>query len=363
MNYVIDKTSDKPAYEQLYLLLRRDIVGGVFPYGGKMPSKRLLASETDTSVITTKHCYDLLCEEGYICAKERSGYYVIYRENELYRTAVKDTSSKGATKKERRQLADASLSLSFPLFAKTMRKVISECGEDLLLKTENSGSLRLREALAAYLKRSRGMSVLPSNIIIGAGTEYLYLMVAQLIGAGECVAIEDPSYEKIELVYEANGICCEKLPMGNEGIPSGALSKAKAKYLHITPFNSFPSGITATAGKRMEYIRWAMERDGIIIEDDYDSEFTISSKAKDTVYGMDPDGRVIYMNTFNRTIAPSMRIGYMILPDSLMEAYTERLGFYSCTVPVFEQYVIAEFIDSGNFERHINRVRRRIRRE
>ena len=200
----------------------------------------------------------------------------------------------------------------------------------------------------------------PEQIVVGSGAEYLYGLVVQLLGRGERCALEDPSYEKIRLVYEANGAHCEKLPLGADGIESAALDACTARVLHVTPFHSSPSGVTATAAKRREYARWARERDAYIIEDDYDAEFSALLKPVETVFSLAPE-RVIYMNTFTKTIAPAMRMGYMVLPEGLMARFEEQLGFYSCTVPVFEQYVLAEFIRSGELERYINRRRRALR--
>jgi GntR family transcriptional regulator/MocR family aminotransferase len=173
--------------------------------------------------------------------------------------------------------------------------------------------------------------------------------------------VEDPCYDKIRAVYRANGVTCEPLRMGKDGILSAQLSESRANVLHVTPFHSYPSGITADASKRREYLAFAKERDAIVIEDDFDSELTVSRKQEDTLFSLCDEGRVIYLNTFTATLAPSMRIGYMVLSPVLMEAFLEKLGFYSCTVPVFEQYVLAELIDGGDFERHINRIRRRRR--
>ncbi len=149
--------------------------------------------------------------------------------------------------------------------------------------------------------------------------------------------------------------------MASDGISSAELEKTKADVLHVTPFNSYPSGVTADISKKLEYLRWAKKRGGILIEDNYDSELTVSRKVEEPLFSMDRDVNVIYLNTFSRTLAPSMRIGYMILPDSLVDEFNEKLGFYSCTVPSFDQYVMAELLKSGDFERHINRVRRKKR--
>ena len=181
------------------------------------------------------------------------------------------------------------------------------------------------------------------------------------MGQDKIYGLENPSYEKIHSVYKANGAKCDLLKLGKDGIHTSQLAKTKASVLHITPFRSFPSGVTASASKRNEYIKWATDRNAVIIEDDFNSEFTVSTKNEDTVFSLEPTRSVIYVNTFTKTIAPSMRIGYMVLPKELVNPFFEKMGFYSCTVPVFEQYVLAEFITKGDFERHINRTRRKLR--
>jgi len=249
----------------------------------------------------------------------------------------------------------------FSVLAKTMRNVIAKYGENILIKSPNAGCSELRKAISHYLARGKGMHVSHNQIVIGSGAEYLYGLIVQFLGRDKIYALENPSYEKIHSVYRANGAKCDLLKLGKDGILTAQLAKTKASVLHITPFRSFPSGITASASKRNEYIRWATDRNGVIIEDDFNSEFTVSTKNEDTVFSLEPTRSVIYVNTFTKTIAPSMRIGYMVLPQTLVKPFFEKMGFYSCTVPVFEQYVLAEFICSGDFERHINRTRRKLR--
>ena len=354
MKYTIDKALKTSAYMQLYTLFRQDIVNGVYEFGTKLPSKRLVAAETGVSVITVEHAYSLLCDEGYAESRERSGYFVVYSAGECfpvseqYRKEIKENYH--------------NVSTEFPLsvYAKTVRRVLAEYGDAIFIKSPNNGCQSLRSAVASYLARSRGISVDPSQIIIGSGAEYLYSLVVQMLGRDKIYAIEDPSYEKIRKVYKANGVSCDMLKMGSDGIKSSALEKTKAGVLHVTPFNSFPSGVTATASKRNEYIRWAKNRNGYLVEDDFDSEFTVSMKTADTLFALEPD-RTIYMNTFSKTVAPSLRVGYMVLPESLKQSFEETVGFYACTVPVLDQFILAELIENGDFERHINRVRRKRR--
>lgn len=359
MKYSINQNTNKAAYMQLYEQLRKDIVEGAYPFGTKMPSKRLLAEESDVSVITVEHAYSILCDEGYVEARQRSGYFVIYRENDFISTAD-STYSETA-----HNITSTSSDSQFPfsVLSKTMRKVLLDYGESILVKSPNHGCMELRGAICAYLARSSGINVSPQQIIIGSGAEYLYSLIVQLLGKNRIFALENPSYEQILRVYRANGVECDMLKMGRDGIRSEELERTEASVLHITPFNSFPSGVTARATKRYEYINWAEKRNGYIIEDNYDSELTVSTKSEDTVFSLAKNNKVIYINTFSRTIAPSFRVGYMVLPKQLAEEFENKLGFYSCTVPVFEQFVLAELINNGDFERNINRIRRQRRKQ
>jgi len=357
MNYHIQSNTAKSAYLQLYEQLRRDITNGSFPFGTKLPSKRLMAEELGISVITVEHAYNILCDEGYVEARQRSGYYAAYRQGDLL--AFPEEPAEHFPKP-----APNSSHAPFPFsqLARTMRRVLQDYGEQILVKSPNHGCQELRSAISAYLRRSCGMEVSPRQIIIGSGAEYLYGLVLQLLGNNIPYALEDPSYPQIRRVYEANHTACRMLKMGNDGILSSELSATDAGVLHVTPFHSYPSGITASASKRWEYLDWAKRMNGYIVEDNFDSELTVSAKNEDTLFSLSADGRVIYLNTFSRTIAPSMRVGYLVLPETLLDRFEENLGFYSCTVPVFEQYVLASLISDGSFERHINRIRRKRRK-
>lgn len=359
MKYRINEKSGAPAYIQLYQSLRSDIVSGFFPYGAKLPSKRLLSEECGVSVITIEHAYAILSDEGYIRARERSGYYVIYRAGDFV-SSMENPPGEGAAQMHVHSFKSA---FPFSVLSRAMRRVLAEYGESILVKSPNHGLPALRRAICAYLARSAGITVRPEQIIIGSGAEYLYGLIVQLLGNGHIFALENPSYDKIRRVYQALNVTCELLKMGPDGIRTCELEKSEATVLHITPFNSFPSAVTASASKRAEYLMWAKKRNGFIIEDNYDSELSISSKHEDALFSLANDDNVIYVNTFSRTIAPSMRAGYMVLPESLLREFESRLGFYSCTVPVFEQYVLSELIENGDFERHINRMRRNRRKQ
>ena len=344
------------AYLRLYREIREEILRGLRPYGEKLPSKRVTAEAYGLSLATVQHAYEILCDEGYVNARERSGYYVAYHPAEVLMEAsvpeLPVRTHHGTNPDE---------ALSPGVYARLMRRVLSEYGGRVLLRSPNNGCPELREALAAYLAVNRGIGIPADRIVIGSGAEYLYGQIVQLLGRDRVYAHEDPCYERIRQVYAAQGVRCDALRMGEDGIRSEALAVTKASVLHVTPFHSWPTGITASASKRREYIRWAQERQAIIIEDDFDSEFSASTKTEDTLFAQDREGRVIYLNTFSKTVAPGIRVGYMALPESLAERYRRELGFYSCTVPVAEQLLLAELIRSGEFVRHINRIRRRRR--
>ena len=361
MNYFIDKASQIPSYIQLYTQVREDIIKGIFPYGSKLPSKRVVADEVKVSTVTVEHAYNLLCDEGYIESKERSGYFVIFCvEDGFYSAAAKSTKTVHHTTEAN---YPPSAEFPFSVLAKTMRNVISDYGKVILERSDNAGCVELRDAICGYLARSRGICVESEQIVIGAGSEYLYNLIVGLMGRDKVYAIESPSYKKIEQVYSSAGVQLEKLHLNHDGIDTLALNGSTANVLHISPYRSYPSGVTASASKRHEYLRWADKGNRFIIEDDFESEFSVSSKPEETLFTQAVNENVIYMNSFSKTVSPSFRVGYMVLPKSLAYEFCNKLGFYSCTVPSYIQFVLAELISNGDFERHVNRVRRNKRKE
>ncbi|MBR4309338.1 MAG: PLP-dependent aminotransferase family protein [Oscillospiraceae bacterium] len=357
MKYNIRWEQSSPAYLQLYTQLRQDIVQGLCPHGSKLPSKRTLAEELGISTVTVEHSYALLCDEGYVESRQRSGYFVIFRTD--------DGFAGSSMQPVPIQVSSHSHGLGeFPLslLAKTMRRVMNDYGSLLLEPSENGGRGELREAIRQYLARSRGIRVDREQILIGSGAEYLYSLIPGLLGREKLYAIEAPSYRKIEQTYRLSNVPVTLLPLGPDGIESPALWASEAQVLHISPYRSFPSGVSASASKRHEYLRWVGKEDRYIIEDDFESEFSVSKKPEDTLFSQCSQERVIYLNSFSKTISPSLRVGYMVLPPALLPRYRDTLGFLSCTVPTFEQLVLAELLSGGEFERHINRVRRQKRK-
>lgn len=340
-------------YYKVYESIKKGVIEGVYPYGGKIPSKRVTADEYGYSVITVEHAYELLVSEGYIEPKNRSGYYACY---------AGDFFNGAETVEKPIERTDAALPVGepfpFSVYASAVRYVLSEYGERLYVKSPNTGTDELKEAIRNYLARSRKIFVEKERIVVGSGAEYLYGMITELLGRDKIYGVESPSYEKIASVYSACGVKTERLCLGNDGILSSELAKSTADVLHVTPFRSYPTGVTATASKKREYLRWAENGDRFIVEDDYESEFSLSPETADTVFAQDKNDCVIYVNTFSNTLSPALRAGYMILPERLTGEYNANLGFYSCSVPVLEQYLIAKLLSDGSFERHLNRVRR-----
>ena len=350
--------ANKPEYLKLYEFMRDEITRGVWAFGARLPSRRQMALDRGLSVVTVEHSYELLCQEGYAEARPKSGFYVIYRSTDGFATAREQPIMRRAA-----VAIGEEDSFPFSVLARSMRRVMADYGEVLLNKSPNAGCLELRGALSRYLERNRGIHAGEEQIVIGSGSEYLYGLVVEMLGAERVFAIEHPSYEKIERVYQAKGVRCELLSLGRDGISSAALAGTAGSVLHITPFRSFPTGVTASASKRAEYLRWASQGDRFIVEDDFESEFSLLRKPEETVFSLSDRGNVIYMNTFTRTVSPAVRVGYMVLPERLVPVFDRRVGFYSCTVPTFEQYLLADLISSGDFERHINRIRRKQRRK
>ena len=346
-------------YVLLYRELKSQILSGQYHPNEKLPSKRLMADRTGYSVITVENAYQMLLEEGYLISKERSGYFV----------ATMDVFPSSPKQKETtipllgEELSQEAIhDFEYSLWFKTVRKVIAERGEQLFVKSPNEGCNVLRNAISKYLLRYRGMVAEPQRIIIGSGSEQLYETVVKILGRNKTYGIEYPSYEKIETVYLSEGALVKHLPMGHDGIRTNALQQGGFQVLHVTPFRSYPTDVTTSAAKRYQYIKWASKEKHYLVEDDFNSEFFIPGNPIESLYSMDQNQSVIYMNTFSKSLSPSMRMGYMILPPSLLEIYHQKLGSFSCTVPVLDQYILAEFLNSGNFERHLNRMRRKMKK-
>ena len=356
LTYELKKSPGVPLYEALYRCIRGDILSGALRPGEKLPSKRALAENLEVSKITVEAAYSQLLSEGYICSKEKVGYFVETVERRAPVPAAPALHPKEDAACLLDLTANGTEQFPFSVWSRLQREVMLDFGEALLAPLPNRGIPELRQAIAGHLAAFRGMRVDPENILIGAGTDFLYNLLIQLLGREKVYAVEEPGYGKIRKIYAAGGVQTVSAAMDDRGvIPEGLGS---ADVLHISPSHHFPTGIVTPVSRRRELLDWSNGGEKWIIEDDYDSEFRFDAHPVPAMQSLDDGGRVIYMNSFSKSLAPSIRISYMVLPAGLMAAFQQKLGFYSCTVPSFEQYTLARFLSRGFFEKHINRMRK-----
>ncbi len=350
LTYELKKEPGLPLYESLYRHIRQDILTGRLTPGQKLPSKRSLSANLKVSKITVEGAYHQLLAEGYIRSEEKKGYFV-----EAYgQTAVGSPLPSRET--PRTEQTDGPARFPFSVWSRLQRQVMLDMGSRLLLRLPNQGARELRDAIAGHLADFRGMQVDPENIVVGAGTDFLYNLLIQLLGRDKVYAVEEPGYGKIRRIYQTAGARCISAPMDDQGVLPEPLQEAQV--LHISPSHHFPTGIVTSLPRRKALLRWAREQpQRWILEDDYDSEFRFAAHPLPALQSMD-SGKVIYLNTFSKTLAPSIRIGYMVLPPALMERFRETLDCYGCTVSSFEQYTLARFLKEGHFEKHLNRMRK-----
>ena len=355
LTYDLKKSPGVPLYEALYRCIRSDILEGKLTPGQKLPSKRTLAANLEVSKITVEAAYNQLLSEGYVFTREKVGYFV---EDVEIRPAAPEIIPPAPPSPEDAavDLTGGSARFPFSVWSRLQRSVMLDLGQELLRPLPNQGHPGLRQAIAEHLRAFRGMSVSPDHILIGAGTDFLYNLLIQLLGRDLVYAVEEPGYGKIRQIYAAAGAACIDAPMDALGVRPEALDNAQV--LHISPSHHFPTGIITPPTRRMELLNWAAQGNRWIIEDDYDTEFRFAAHPVSAMHSLDRHGRVIYMNTFSKTLAPSIRISYMVLPPALMAQFHRELGFYGCTVPSFEQFTLERFLREGYFEKHINRMRK-----
>ena len=367
LTYDMEKRGGRPLYLYLYHCIRDDIEKGRIQPDAKLPSKRTLALHLQISVMTVQNAYAQLLTEGYLYTKERKGYFVSRIEQTPVRPPEKCEQTARAcsvddTDQYFADFCDNSVQpplFPFSVWSSQMREALSDGRETLLRRMPQAGVYALRKAIAAYLYRFRGMSVQAKQIFIGAGTEYLYMLLVQLFGISSIYAVEDPGYQKIKQIYKNAGALCRPIPLDKEGISMQALEDSGAEIVHISPSHHFPTGIVTPIKRRRELLRWAASKRGrYIIEDDYDSEFRFTGRVLPTMQSIDACDTVVYINTFSKTISPALRISYMVLPTTLAQRFDSDFGHLSCTVSSLEQFTLAKFIDKGYFERHINRMRK-----
>lgn len=370
LTYNLTATGSDSLYESLYKCIKNDILQGKLCAGEKLPSKRSFAKNLGISVITVENAYGQLSDEGYIYSMPKRGFYV----SDIDMVANPNTGAKTSADAN---LFDDSASIAcspyfadfssnqtdseifpFTIWTKTVRSVLNDNRIQLMINPPCGGILPLRNAIARYLGDFRGMKVAPHQIIIGAGTEYLYGLLIQLLGKNLIYGVENPGYHKIGKICKSMGVTYRHVDLDESGVSIHELEEKKIDIIHTSPSHHFPTGIVMPVSRRYELLGWAAKKkQHYIIEDDYDSELRLSGKPFPTLQSIDVSGKVIYMNTFTKTLASTVRISYMVLPEDLAKRFYSELSFYSCTVSNFEQYTLAQFMENGSFEKHINRLR------
>ncbi|MBQ0052194.1 MAG: PLP-dependent aminotransferase family protein [Treponema sp.] len=375
--------SEENLYLQIYGFIKNEILEGRISKDEKLPSKRNLAKNLGVSVLTVETAYSQLLAEGFIYSVPQKGFFaekIEFQQTERSKSENKASSKSDSKKiplpeqnenpeKAGSQAVQTVVNLSgnqtdprnfpFSIWAKIIRSILHSRQNEVLKNSPAQGTIELRAAIAEHLRDFRGMEVDPARIVIGAGTEYLYGLLIQLLGFDKTYAIEDPCHNKIEKIYDSFGVRNVQIPMDSNGILVEELKKQNADIVHISPSHHFPTGIVMPVSRRYELLNWAQESPSrFLIEDDYDSEFRFTGRPIPTMQSIDSSGKIIYMNTFTKTLSSTIRISYMILPSLLAERFSEKLNFYACTVPTIDQLTLAQFISQGYFEKHINRMRK-----
>lgn len=420
----MESRGDLSLYEYLYRCIRHDIAHGKVEPGQKLPSKRALAKQLGVSLITIEAAYDQLAAEGYIRSRERCGYYACAlapaaqieeqgnmqrqaepakatatseRENHVANPNGTQTISKNVKRLKgsarhrstanpgtlpdvvapRTQnapfnaplLADfthstlATTMLPYSAWAKAVRRTLSdESAASLAEAASAAGSPELRSAIADHLRQYRGMDVSPDQVVIGAGSQTLYQLLVQLLGRTRCYAVENPGYPLLTRMYEQQDAQVAHIGLDDSGIDIAALEASGASVAHIMPSHQFPTGIVTTAARRRELLNWAREGDRYLIEDDYDSEFRMAGRPIPSLFGIDAAERVLYLNSFAKSLGAAFRIAYLVLPPQLAQRFREQLGFYANTVSPLDQLALARFIEQGHYDRHVNRLRTHARK-
>ena len=376
----------RPLYEQIYEYIRHEIADGKISHGEKLPSSRMLARNLSVSRSTVNLAYDQLVSEGYVETVAGSGYYVCDirssffefqgkkperaedRKNHVQRAMLGFSHESGMSEEGgHREItyrydfspyATEWSDFSMNAWRKAIKAMLQEDMEDLFLSGSPEGEENLRQVISDYLHRSRGVDCELRQIVVGAGNEYLLMLLYQMLGGDCCVAMESPTYLQAYQIFQNLGWEVSPIPMDESGMTLAGLGASGAQLAYIMPSHQFPLGNVMPMKRRMELLQWAGEAEGrYIIEDDYDSEFRYKGKPIPSLQGSDPYGRVIYLGTFSKSIAPAIRVSYMVLPPGLIRRYRERCGSYSSTVSRIQQQILFHFMKDGYFERHLNKMR------
>lgn len=384
LSYDMGERGNASRYDYLYRCIRHDIAHGNILPDEKLPSKRALARNLGVSVITVEAAYAQLIAEGYVRAEERRGYFAcelspVARGGRRGEVRLRGDAGRSGVPEgnpmtpslasESASGAAATALFPYQTWARVMRRTLTEESSATLAEAAlAAGSPRLRQAIASYLREYRGMEVPAERIVIAAGSQTLYQLIVQLLGRERTFATECPGYPLLGRIYGVQNVHCASIPLSAGGIDIAALRESGASVAHVMPAHQFPTGIVMSAACRRDLLNWsrtdearafsaAGPRGRFIIEDDYDAEFRMSGRPIAPLSSVDVAGRVIYLNSFTKSLGAAFRIAYMALPEELAAQFELNLGFYSNTVSPLEQLALARFIEQGHYERHVNRLR------
>lgn len=379
MTIRLQTDSDKCLYEQIYEHIKEEIIDGKLPAGERLPSTRSLAEYLQVARSTVDYAYGQLLDEGYIEAKPYKGYFVCSVEGLLLMenasvagnsVGMKDVSgtveSTGHLREDARSVpldfSPYAIDMSgfpFSVWKKITKNVLTDANSDLFSRGEAQGDYELRRTISRYIHSSRGVNCTPEQIIVGAGNDYLLMLLEKILGRHVPIAMENPTYKRSYQIFQSFAYQIMTVDMDEGGMQVDKLTSLGVKVAYVMPSHQFPTGTVMPIGRRMELLKWAnQEEDRYLIEDDYDSEFRYWGKPIPALQASDENGKVIYMGTFSKAIAPAIRVSFMVLPPKLLEKYKRDCAFYSCTVSRIDQSILNEFIGEGYFERHLNRMRK-----
>lgn len=368
----LDAHDKAPMYEQIYNYIKKEIKNGGLAAATRLPSTRELAAHLNISRSTSQMAYDQLASEGYIEAIPCKGYFVAGIEELVEVPKSEGGFLDGEKQESMAESADALIPYAvdfsprgialegFPYGAwrKITKNVLVDDNRELFLNGDPKGEPALREAIRGYLHSARGVSCRADQIVVGAGSEYLLMLLMRMFPRNKPIAMENPTYKQAYRVFQGLGCRVTPVEMDKNGMDVAALEDSGAQIAYVMPSHQYPLGIVMPIRRRQELLGWARAQEGrYIIEDDYDSEFRYKGKPIPALQGMDRDDCVIYIGTFSRSIAPAIRISYLVLPVKLMERYQKKLGFFASTVSRIDQNVLYQFIAGGYYERHLNRMR------
>ena len=359
----LDTRSRIPLYEQIYDYIKTDIQSGRIPYGEKLPSTRFLSKHLEVSRSTVELAYEQLLSEGYIESVPYKGFFVA-QIDELYHLKKDKPQPQRERKEARRYRYDFTpngvdlKSCPYNVWRKLSKDILLDDRTELFRSGDSQGEYGFRSAICSYLYQARGVDCTPDQIIVGAGSDYILMLLGMILGMDHTIAFEDPTYKQAYRMAGGMSYNCIPVSMDKNGMKVTELEKSGADIAYVTPSHQYPTGVIMPIRRRMELLKWACEEQGrYIVEDDYDSEFRYKGKPIPALKGYDASDKVIYLGTFSKSIAPAIRLSYMVLPKPLLEAYEQKARFVNSTVSKVDQLIVQKFIEEGYYERHLNKTR------